>query len=1357
MKSYNCLYENIDAFKIWLQNLTINAEKQCLVLIHTSNLKPEECVELAANIKKILSHARVVGAIVAGVIYEGEIYESGTLISVRELEFGKFYTKIQSTHQLSPQAIANSIAEQAKILPSRFANLFFNFSQDNVFAVTNHLNSLLPETAFVGGCVGKFTSSTTVESFVFDEEAVYYDSYLLILVSSDYVLAYSDIIAGHPPISEPMIVTKSHGRAVDEIDNVPALEWFSKNLGLESFSENTDWRDGITTDILLRFPIVLDGYTSTTRFLRYNEQEKHLELYNDELAVGQKVRVGYLSFLKSAEELQEVCHTLQMVSAEAIYCYSCVFRKDFSNSISKWELSAFKNSGISGAFMLGEIGTKDSQIQYLNGSSCFFTLAENAKHLEPDLSVFNSIEGLIETNDKLLSSIVAVNNTLQSEVFSSLIAHENSIKKRFTASNDEIGSITEFLLRQAKNKQEQICLISVASFEDHLLALGEKDFIELAEENRMKIIDFLKNQYSFYHFNFYNYDFAHFFFTIEENLNDTVFENLVRALSFACKNGEFIDEEFPCINDFTYTLNGLTIQQLLALSKIQDMPSEQRKYSQMKKDNTELYSLHDEFQMVAALKSILDKNAIVPYFQGIYDNKRHCFSMYEALMRLQHPGGKMLFPNDFMDIAKKYNLYLALSLAMVKKVFDLFRDRDEVITLNISAYDILSEEFRTTVFNYLENLPNPNNFIFELLETEAFTDLETLRIFIHQVKQYGCRIAVDDFGAGYSNFIEFGNLEVDFLKLNGSLTKLLGTDFNYNHILNSIAFMGEKMHVKLIAEFVETAATQKLLIQSGVHYSQGYFFSKPMPFSELEVVSAENKEKVQDVIDDADEEEIFNSNSTSRSNLLLIVGAFLIAVLSVLSVVFYVDFNKQEFKKINDSFLLELASGLSDKIALFAEESKISLKIINVAVSSHLANGLELSELQEELLELSKATKFECLYISVDGEVVLASHGNTEVLPNSQIYDQAKGDEIVMLPIAISQEGRKLLVFSSNLYNEGNKVGEIYGVYKVDEISKLLALKSFGGEAFYHISQVDGTPIHLSGRNENAFTSGDMYDFIGSLDIFNGHTAESIKRDMQVGKSVLLNYRLGEEERSAVMVRIPNTNWCVVSIVLAEINTQMLKSNSRSTFLLISFITALYAIYFTLTTIVFRKHRQIILKTLEASQSLSSSLQLSIEKDSLTGTFSRATAIEKISNVISSQKQKGVEHALAILDIDHFKYINDTYGHHTGDIYLQAFVSAVKLAIKPGNILGRLGGDEFLLLFNDTNKEEVAISFDNIFANIRKINLGGVDLAKVSVSAGIVMITENEATYEELMVEADTTLYKAKREGKNKYLFSENE
>ncbi len=1369
MKVYNTLLTNMNQFTAWLREKDLNHENQCIVTIHTGSLTETECLELAKLIKELLPHAQVHGYPVSGVIYNGDIFEKETLVSIREFEYGKVLSVVGSTKDLSSLEVATSIAQHSENFPTSFALLNFDLTRNDLIDVSNFLTKMLPDTYFVGGVVGNMLPDGEIDSFIFDDKKIYRNCYLVSYISNDHVLSYSDSIVGHPPISEAFTITKAHDEYIDEINDVPAVEWFCDKLGLEKFYENKDWKTTVPLDILLRFPLVFDGYSASTCFIRYEKETHSIRSYFTNINSGQKFRMGYISPIKSAEELQETCQSLQKISAEMIFCYTCLFRNVLSNNIAKWEIGAFKKNKICGVFMLGEIGTVTNHVQLHNGSVIFFTLAEKAETIEPDLSVFDSMDSLLEANSDFIHTLKNIGENLKSDIFTSLIEKEEEIKARFYSNNEDgFQTIPQFMKRQRVNKKQQICLVSIENFPEFQTLLTEDDLLAFTRENRKHIINFVEKTYPQYRFDFYRYDDSCFFFTVQEKVSDTIFTEVVREIYTHCGRRNFTDSKLVFFNNFTFTLKGLIIQQLLDCSQSNTLSKDQKRFYHCDKETSDSTILNEEFQMVAALHEIIEKNSIVPYFQGIYDNKKNRFHMYEALMRLQHPDGRMLFPNDFMEIAKKYNLYLSLSLGMVTKVFELFKDRHEIITLNISAYDVLSEKFRDTIFELLQDAKNPDNFVFELLETEAFDDLATLRAFIHKVRQYGCKFAVDDFGAGYSNFIEFGNLDVDYLKINGSLTKLLGTDFNYSHILNSIAFMGEKMRVKLIAEFVETASTQKLLIQSGVHYSQGYFFSKPMPYSELKVVSAENMAKEESQAEENDSiTSISNKQIQTKSeSLFLQLGGMLVALLSVISVIFFVDYNKSEFKKINDAFLVEIATGLSDKISLFAEESKISLNIMACAVSEYAEMLIKTESattpfnvaLLNELLLLDDATKFDATYISYLGGPAIDGEGQVLDIDIDTIYGHNRNETVAKLPIAEDSKGNKILVFAANFYINGLKSGEIYGTYKVDDISKLLKLKSFGGEAFYHISQVDGEPVYLSGRNENAFTNGDMYDFIGSLDIFNGHTSESVRKDMENGKTVLLNYKLKGEERSAVMVRVPDTNWCVVSIVLSQISREMFEVSNRSTFAFIGVIAALFIFYFSFAANIFKKHRNIILETLESSQSLSNSLQLSIEKDSLTGTYSRATAIEKISSIIASKSQKGEVHALSILDIDNFKYINDTYGHNTGDLYLQSFVSAVKLGIQPGSVLGRLGGDEFVLLLSDIqSKENVCASFDKVFTNIKDIVLGGVDLGRVSVSAGIVMISENDRSYEELMIEADSILYEAKRKGKNKYLFSVQE
>jgi EAL domain-containing protein (putative c-di-GMP-specific phosphodiesterase class I) len=117
--------------------------------------------------------------------------------------------------------------------------------------------------------------------------------------------------------------------------------------------------------------------------------------------------------------------------------------------------------------------------------------------------------------------------------------------------------------------------------------------------------------------------------------------------------------------------------------------------------------------------------------------------------------------------------------------------------------------------------------IFEILESEGIDDYQHLSNFIKNMKSHGCKIAIDDFGSGYSNFAHILNLDIDILKLDGSLIRNLTNDERTVRIVETIVNFSKQAGIQTIAEFVCDEEVYNSVKQLGIDYSQGYYTGKP--------------------------------------------------------------------------------------------------------------------------------------------------------------------------------------------------------------------------------------------------------------------------------------------------------------------------------------------------------------------------------------------------------------------------------------------------------------------------------------------------------------------------------------------------
>ena len=151
------------------------------------------------------------------------------------------------------------------------------------------------------------------------------------------------------------------------------------------------------------------------------------------------------------------------------------------------------------------------------------------------------------------------------------------------------------------------------------------------------------------------------------------------------------------------------------------------------------------------------------------------------------------------------------------------------ITINLSFKDILNYEFIDYLDNVLEKLKfeDRNRLVFEILESENLSDYDFLEEFVLKYKKLGVKIAIDDFGSGYSNFIRIIRLKPDYLKIDGSLIKNIDKDNNSYEIVKSIIAFSKTLNIRTIAEYVHSEEIFNLLLELGVDEFQGYYFGKP--------------------------------------------------------------------------------------------------------------------------------------------------------------------------------------------------------------------------------------------------------------------------------------------------------------------------------------------------------------------------------------------------------------------------------------------------------------------------------------------------------------------------------------------------
>ncbi|MDD2357544.1 MAG: EAL domain-containing protein [Thiovulaceae bacterium] len=227
------------------------------------------------------------------------------------------------------------------------------------------------------------------------------------------------------------------------------------------------------------------------------------------------------------------------------------------------------------------------------------------------------------------------------------------------------------------------------------------------------------------------------------------------------------------------------------------------------------------------LKNAIKNDRIIPYFQPIFNNISNKVVSVECLVRLIDDDNNIISPYQFLTIAKKSKLYKNITKIMIQKSCQYFEHIECDFSVNLSVDDIMDVEIINYLKENIEKYDVSKKIVFEILETEGIENYQEVLSFIREMKSIGCRIAIDDFGSGYSNFEYLLQLNIDYIKIDGSLIKNIDRDKNAQIIVETIVDFAKKLKVQTVAEFVHNEAVYLKVKELGVDRTQGYYFAEP--------------------------------------------------------------------------------------------------------------------------------------------------------------------------------------------------------------------------------------------------------------------------------------------------------------------------------------------------------------------------------------------------------------------------------------------------------------------------------------------------------------------------------------------------
>jgi len=245
-----------------------------------------------------------------------------------------------------------------------------------------------------------------------------------------------------------------------------------------------------------------------------------------------------------------------------------------------------------------------------------------------------------------------------------------------------------------------------------------------------------------------------------------------------------------------------------------------------------------ELQWLHRLQAALRENRFQLYHQPIVPalGANGTGPALEVLVRLRDAAGADVAPAAFMHAAERYRLTTAIDRWVVQTTLAALgrgaiqTPPGRTVAINISGQTLSDAQFLEFVVDCFDRTGvAPSRVCFELSEAAVAANLEQARRFIQVLHGMGCQFALDDFGAGAGSFLNLKTLPVDFVKIDGSFMKNLGTDSVNRAMVDTMVRLARTLDFRVIAEAVEDEAALEAARGMGVDYIQGYAIARPAP------------------------------------------------------------------------------------------------------------------------------------------------------------------------------------------------------------------------------------------------------------------------------------------------------------------------------------------------------------------------------------------------------------------------------------------------------------------------------------------------------------------------------------------------
>lgn len=267
----------------------------------------------------------------------------------------------------------------------------------------------------------------------------------------------------------------------------------------------------------------------------------------------------------------------------------------------------------------------------------------------------------------------------------------------------------------------------------------------------------------------------------------------------------------------------------IALHEIRNV--EGSNFSVFSAESEKLKDFKSQVQLASFFLSAIENNQLRLAFQPLVKASTGEITSYEALLRIVTEDSQIISAGPFIPVAENFGFIDIIDKYVLKLVVrELGLDPSVRIAMNVSNLTVSNHEWMELATELLKDEKIASRLTVELTETGLEKSLNKIDTFVERLQSYGVRIAIDDFGAGYTSFKQLKMISADVLKIDGIFVKDIAENHDSRLFVKTLLEFSRAYNLKTVAEFVETGEIAKILMDLGVDYLQGFYFGHAYNF-----------------------------------------------------------------------------------------------------------------------------------------------------------------------------------------------------------------------------------------------------------------------------------------------------------------------------------------------------------------------------------------------------------------------------------------------------------------------------------------------------------------------------------------------